>query len=66
MELSHDKIVNFALCRYCQHWLLPEHEEPCSDCLDYASNVDNRRPIHFKDTGELEKLIKKSNTNKGE
>ncbi len=64
MELSHDKIVNFTLCNYCQYKDNPEYAEPCSDCLDNATNVDSRRPIHFKDTGELEKIFK--NSAKGE
>ena len=60
MEQSHEKIVRFELCNYCEHKNRPEYEEPCSDCLDNPVNVDSVRPIHFKDTGELAKIFKRS------
>ena len=60
MDYDHEKIVKFELCRYCEHWKKPESAEPCSDCLDNPSNIDSRRPIHFKHTGELEKIFKRS------
>lgn len=53
-----DKIVQFTLCQYCEHWKKSESEEPCCDCLDNPSNVESRRPIHFKDNGSLTKLLK--------
>ena len=60
IEQSHDRIVNFMLCRYCRYSECPESAEPCSDCLEYPANVDSRRPVHFeaKDIGELEKALK--------
>ena len=48
-----EKIVNFNLCNYCVHKDISEEDEPCCDCLDYASNIDSRRPIHFKSNGVL-------------
>lgn len=59
MERSREKIVDFSLCKFCTNWKTNEIDEPCAECLDYASNWDSRRPIHFEDNGELIKLLKK-------
>ena len=59
MAESHEKIVNFELCKFCKYWGCPESAEPCSECLDNSTNVDSQRPIYFKDTGELEKILQK-------
>ena len=53
-----EHIVNFYLCNFCEHKNKAENEEPCCDCLDYAGNLNSRRPIHFKDNGLLAKYLK--------
>ena len=62
MDQSHEKIVNFAYCKFCEHKNEPESSEACSDCLENPVNIDSQRPIRFKDNGSLariEKSIKK-------
>lgn len=62
----HEKIVDFRYCKFCEHKNVSDQEEPCVDCLDYAGNIDSRRPIHFKDNGSFAaflKRIKKENNN---
>lgn len=53
-----DKIVRFELCNCCEHKNKPESAEPCCDCLDYPSNINSQRPIHFKDNGSLASYLK--------
>ena len=71
MGESHEKIVNFAYCRFCEHKNEKETSEVCSDCLENPVNVDSQRPVRFKDNGSLarvERAIKKniSKEEKGE
>ena len=65
-ENSHEHIVNFVYCRFCEYRETREEDEPCADCLENSVNVDSRRPIHFKDSGSLARINnrwgKKENT----
>lgn len=58
--INREKIVSFQFCRFCEHKNKLESDEPCCDCLDYPSNIDSRRPIHFKDNGSLERYLKRN------
>ena len=56
---NHEHIVSFVFCKFCEHKDKAESEEPCCDCLEYPTNLESYRPIHFKDNGSLAKLIKR-------
>ena len=59
-----EHIVSFIYCRFCEHKNQKDISEPCFDCLDHPTNINSRRPIHFKDNGSLariEKSVKKEN-----
>ena len=68
MEHSHEKIVNFAYCKFCVNRNQPETFEECADCLANPVNIDSQRPVRFKDNGSLERIRKSLNKNitKGE
>lgn len=68
MEQNHEKIVNFAYCRFCEHSKEKETSEACADCLENPVNIDSQRPVRFKDNGSLERIRKSLNKNlqKGE
>ena len=55
---SREKIVSFVYCRFCEHKEKKEASNPCDDCLDHPTNIDSRRPIHFKDNGSLARITK--------
>lgn len=62
----HEKIVDFArYCKLCDHWALKDFEEPCNDCLDNPTNLESKRPIHFKENYSDTSKKKTKNT-KGE
>ena len=64
----HEHFANFAFCKFCEYKNKAESDEPCCDCLDYPTNIESHRPIHFKDNGSLAKALKiaKELTSKGE
>ena len=44
------KEVNFArYCSFCEHANENETEMPCDECLEYGSNEDSKKPIHYKE-----------------
>lgn len=61
---SHEHIVSFMFCKFCEHKNKEETEVPCRDCLENASNYESRRPVHFKDDGSLERYFKNEFTKK--
>lgn len=61
---SHEHIVSFLFCKFCEHKNKAETEEPCCYCLENSTNYETRRPVHFKDDGSLERYFKKELTNK--
>ena len=55
---NEEKIVSFVYCRFCVHKNQKDISEPCTDCLDHPTNVNSRRPVHFKDNGSLARIEK--------
>jgi len=58
MNNNHQKIVDFSYCRYCEHYKKKESDLPCDDCLDNPVNTESARPVYFKSTGLLEKILR--------
>ena len=58
MELSHNKIVSFTYCKFCEHKNKSEDDEPCFECLENPVNIDSHRPVCFKDNGSLARVMK--------
>lgn len=50
MNDNHEKLVNFRLyCPKCQHYQVPQDEEPCNECLTYPANVESEKPVMYKE-----------------
>ena len=35
-------------CPKCKHFLNPEDEEPCDECLYHPGNQDSHKPVNFE------------------
>lgn len=45
-----EREVRFDIwCKRCKHKDTPEVEDPCNECLNEPSNINSRKPIHWKD-----------------
>lgn len=50
--ITHNKIVDFQMCKTCKHRNSPETEEPCDECLSNAVVQDSRVPLHYEEDTE--------------
>lgn len=49
MNESDMKEVDFTYCRKCRHWIKPEDEEPCHECLGTPMNAYSRKPVRYEE-----------------
>lgn len=53
MEIIY-KIVAFEkYCKQCKYEFTKEEDEPCFNCLINSVNVNSRKPVNFKEKGQL-------------
>lgn len=52
--ITHNKIVDFSMCKTCKHLKNPETEEPCDECLSNAVVQDSRVPLRYEEDDEAE------------
>lgn len=39
-------------CETCKHNKLPEHYDPCNDCLDSPVNMNSMKPVYYEEDPE--------------
>lgn len=60
-----NKIVEFdKYCKTCEHCNLIQNDngdmpEPCNECLNEPTNVNSKKPIHYKPDEKLIEAAKK-------
>ena len=49
-DIRNDKEVDFAkYCKTCKYGKLPEHEDPCDDCLMHPCNENSHKPVKWEE-----------------
>lgn len=54
MNQANPKMAEYEnYCKKCEHWEVPDHEDPCNECLDYPVNhTGSRKPVNWKEKSE--------------
>lgn len=60
--MNKEKIVDFSMCKTCEHFSKDEREYPCCDCLNIPSRIDSHTPEYYDEAAQNEqrKVAKKS------
>lgn len=44
----YNKLVNFEMCKTCEHFEKEPYNGPCHECLQTPARQDSHRPVYWK------------------
>lgn len=48
---AYKEVYFHEYCKKCKHEKLKDHEEPCTECLGEATNLNSHRPVKYEEKG---------------
>lgn len=49
MDDEFKEVYFHEYCKSCKHKELPDHEDPCNECLDNPVNVHSHKPVNYEE-----------------
>ena len=47
-EIDYKEVYFHKYCKTCKFQDLPEHKDPCNECLEYPMNLYSSKPVNWK------------------